>query len=188
MGSAYRLRACLPAQTSRKTSARPSNPDTPAHGRLHHHSRRALAFGNPRPSGNDHRSWSTDSCRRGVLRSLLGYCSHLRNGSVWPIGVPFQQTDETQSGCDSCRSDGQGGLPLGPREDWESVSEHYGPRPAIPDLSPRATQYREENRGHSSSGSILAKTGFPEYLVLLDVTLNQMPMVVATTWGLGVRL
>jgi hypothetical protein len=47
-------------------------------------------------------------------------------------------------------------------EDWESVSEHNDPRSAILDLSPRATQRREENRRHSISDIILAKTTFPE--------------------------
>src|SRR6266566_1348693 len=187
MGSPYRLRTCLPAQTSRKTSARPSNPYTPAHGRLHHHSSRALAIGNPQPSGNDDRSWSTDARRGGVLPTLHGHCPHLRNDSLRIVGIPFQQADETQGRCYSCKSDGQSSIPLSHGEDWASVSEHNDPRTAIPDLSARATQCREENRGHSSSGSILAETGFPEYLVLLEVTLNQMPMVVATTWGLGVR-
>src|SRR5256885_5120642 len=187
MDSTNRLRTSIPTKASRKTSNGPPYPDTPVDGCLHCHPSHTLATRNTKPPGNNNCAWRSDTSCCSLLPTLHGHSSHLRNDSVYPVGITFQQADETQSRCDSCKSDGQSSLPLGPREDWASVSEHNDQRTAIPDLSARATQYREENRGHSSSGNILAKTGFPEYLVLLEVTLNQMLMVVAPTWGLGVR-
>src|SRR5438445_3098392 len=158
MDSTNRLRTRVPAKASRKTSNGPPYPDTPADGRLHYYPSHTLATRNTKPPRNNNCAWRSDTSRCSLLPTLHGHSSHLRNDSVYPVGITFQQADETQSRCHSCKSDGQSSLPLGPREDWASVSEHNDPRTAIPDLSSRATQRREENRRHSSSDIILAKT------------------------------
>src|SRR5437660_2118236 len=175
MDSTNRLRTRVPAKASRKTSNGPPYPDTPADGRLHCHTSHTLATRNTKPPRNNHCAWRSDTSRCSLLPTLHGHSSHLRNDSVYPVGITFQQADETQSRCHSCKSDGQSSLPLGPTEDWASVPKHNDPRTAILDLSPRATQRREENRRHSSSDIILAKAKFSEYLLLLDVTPDQTP-------------
>src|SRR5438132_518160 len=158
MGPTNRLRTHLPANTPRKASTRSPHPNTPAHSSLHHHPSHTLATRNTQPSRNNDRARSPNTGRRSIFPTMFRNRLDLRNGTVYHSGTPLQQSDEIQGRCYSCKSDGQSGLPLGPREDRTSVSGHNDPRPAIPDLSARATQRREENRRHSSSDIILAKT------------------------------